>query len=167
MSTDVLTVTGVVFGGLGVVVAAVSGALGAVFGYRAVVAGRQAVDQGRFSVAEARAARREEHLYRELDRLERLAGLLKRMWAVINRLATAPTLPAATDASPAQEMDALLYDLRAVLMMFGRDELPRCTELADGHDGRRALGAGSQIQEAENEVKDAITRCRAALRALE
>jgi hypothetical protein len=163
MNTDVLTVIGLVIGGLGVAVAAVSGAVGAFFGYRAVVAGRQAV-------AEARTARREEHLYRDLERLERLAGLLKRMWAIFNRprVGREPATSSSPDlaAIAGQEMDALLYDLRAVLMMFDRDELPRCTHLVESFDGRRLLVNGQSISDAETEVVATIARCREALRAL-
>jgi hypothetical protein len=185
MNTDVLTAIGDIFTGLGVVVAGVSVIVGAYFGRQAAVAGREAAEQGRLSVelgqqaieqgrqavAEARSARREEYLYRELDRLERLAGLLKRMWAIVNRAAMWRMPPESSDLARAKqdaglEMDALLYDLRAVLMLVGRDELPGCTHLAEGFDGPRLAGNGQSIQDAEAEVVAAITRCRAALKEL-
>ena len=164
MNTDVLTVIGLVIGGIGVAVAAAFGAVSAIFGYRAAVAGRQAV-------AEARTARREEYLYRELDRLERLAGLLKRMWAIVNRAAMWRMPQESTDLARAKqdaglEMDALLYDLRAVLMLVGRDELPSCTYLVESFDGPALLGNGQSIQDAEAEIVAAITRCRSALKEL-
>ena len=157
MSSDVLNVIGLVFAGLGVAVAAASGALGAIFGYRAVAAGRQAV-------AEARTARREAHLYRELDRLVVLAGLLKRMWAIANRIARkgTPAVPGAGD-----DMDVLLYEFRAMLVMLGRDELTQCRHLVDSFDGPRLLGNGRAIQEAEDEVVAAITGCRRELKGVE
>ena len=135
-------------------------------GRRSVELGHQAIEQARLVVAEARAARREEHLYRDLDRLERMATLLKSMWAIVNRVAEASTLPPVKDLTPAQEMDALLYGIRAVLMMFGREELPECRHLVDSHNGRQLLANGRSLHDPESEVEDAITRCRAALKDL-
>jgi hypothetical protein len=154
-----------------VVVAAVSGALGAIFGYRAVVAGRESVAEGRRAVAEGRTARQEERLYQELARLERVIDLLKRMWAILNRAATWRVPPASPATAAARqeaehEMDALLYQLRAALAVFDRDELPRCRHFEESNDGPAALGHAPQIQEAESEVMTALRRCREALRAL-
>ena len=162
MNSNVVTAIGLVFTGLGVAAAAGFGALSSIIGTRQLRAGRLAV-------AEARTARREAFLYDELARLERLAGLLKRMWAIVNRLSVGrePTSTSPDLAEIAgQEMDALLYDVRAALMMFGRDEMPRCTHLVESFGGRRLLGNGGAIQEAESELVDAITRCRTGLREL-
>jgi hypothetical protein len=163
MNSNLVTAIGFAIGGLGLAVAAGFGAVSTAIGLRAVKAGLLAV-------AEARAARREAFLYDELARLERLAGLLKRMWAIVNRLSVGRE--PATSSSPdlaeiaGQEMDALLYDVRAVLMMFGRDEMPRCTHLVESFGGRRLLANGGAIQEAETELVDAITRCRTGLKEL-
>jgi hypothetical protein len=163
MNSNLVTAIGLVFAGLGVAAAAGFGALSSVIGTRQLTAGR-------LGVAENRTARREAFLYDELARLERLAGLLKRMWASVNRLSVGRE--PATSSSPdlteiaGQEMDALLYDVRAVLMMFGRDEMPRCTHLVESFGGRRLLANGGAIQEAESELVDAITRCRTGLREL-
>jgi hypothetical protein len=160
MNSNVVTAIGLVFAGLGVAAAAGFGALSSVIGTRQLKAGR-------LGVAENRTARREAFLYDELARLERLAGLLKRMWAIVNRLSVGrePARPDLAEIA-GQEMDALLYDLRAVLMMFGRDEMPRCTHLVESFGGRRLLANGGAIQEAETELVDAITRCRTGLKEL-
>jgi hypothetical protein len=152
-------------------VAAVSGALGATFGYRAAVAGRQAVEEARLALAEARTARNEERLYRELAGLERLTDLLKRMLAVLNRASTWRTPASSPETEKAkreawQELDGLLYALRAALSAFDKDDLSRCRHLVDGADGQALLGGGDRIQAAENEVEEGINRCRGALRTL-
>ena len=66
-----------------------------------------------------------------------------------------------------QEMDGLLYQLRAALAVLDPAKLPRCQSLVDGKDGRAALYAGEAIQEVESEVRAAIRRCREGLRALD
>ena len=162
---DLATVVGDSIAGLGVAVAALSGALGAIFGYRAVMAGREAVAEGRRAVAEARAARQEERLYQELARLERVIALVKRMWAIINRASVWRATPEAGELAW-QEMDGLLYELRAGLAVLDPGELPRCRNLVDGKDGRAALYASEAILDAESDVTAATKRCRDALRAL-
>lgn len=94
-----------------------------------------------------------------------MIDLVKRMWAILNR-AAAWRITAADTEFAAQEMDGLLYQLRAALAVFDPGELPRCRNLVDGKDGRAGLFAGEAIQEAEGDVTAAIERCREALRAL-
>ena len=171
MNADVLAAVGDIFAAVGIVIATIglvmtarSGRAAAQDNRQAAELTRQTIEQARLSVAEARAARREERLYRELERLGRLIELTKRMWAVVNGLSL-PGDSASSGHWPAtREMDAVLYEFRAALAVFDRDELPRCRHLADSHNGPALIGNGGQIQEAETEVEDAISRRRQELR---
>ncbi len=64
----------------------------------------------------------------------------------------------------AAELEGLIYELRAALATFDKQDLPACHGLAYGQSGDSITG--DHIAAAEEEVKQAVARSREALRLL-